>query len=328
MTLDSKSEEFLADMKTEGTRETYRVGLQKLTEFLQRHGFVEGEHLHQGSMDDFFKAADEDNTRRALEKMHVVRKTLKAFSENLQAAGLAPNSVRSYLSSVQSLYFHVFEEKLSLLYTNLPDALSQGQKYPWTLETVSRFLATFEDPMYRALGVLLLQSGLSVTDALNLKWSDLAEFHKACPMILNFWTKGREKTKTVFLTFIGKATVDLLETYLAGKTLKPEDRIFAVCKQSVEAYWRVRAKRFLEEGWKGRCPMSPHSFRSAFKTLCTDSKAITEMDVEFFMCHKAKRDLRLVYTSRSPDTWRSIYAKVESYITPMLDVSSTEPIAA
>lgn len=328
MILDSKPEEFLADVKTEGTRETYRVGLQKLTEFLQKQGFGEGERHRQGNIEDFLRAADEDNTKRAFEKTHVVRKTLKAFSENLQAAGLAPNSVRSYLSSVQSLYFHVFEEKLSLQYTNLPDALSQSQKYPWTLETISKFLAAFNDLAYRALGTLLLQSGLSVTDALNLKWSDLAEFQKACPMILNFWTKGREKTKTVFLTFVGKATVDLLETYLAGKTLKPEDRIFPMCKQSVEAYWRARANHFLEERWQGRCPMSPHSFRSAFKTLCTDSKAITEMDVEFFLCHKAKRDLRLVYTSRSPDAWRSIYAKVEPYLTPSLAVLEPETVVA
>jgi integrase len=320
LTLDSKSEEFLADAKTEGTRETYRVGLQKFTEFLEKQGFGEEEHHRQGNIEDFLRAADEDNTRRAYEKTHVVRKTLKAFSKSLQAAGLAPNSVRSYLSSIQSLYFHVFEEKLSLQYTDLPDALAQGQKYPWTLETVSRFLATFDDPMYRSLGVLLLQSGLSVSDALNLKWSDLAEFRKACPMLLDFLTKGREKTKTVFLTFVGRATIDLLEVYLAGKTPMPEDRVFPVSKQAVEAYWRVRARRFIEEGWKGRCPASPHSFRSAFKTLCADSKAITEMDVEFFMCHKAKRDLKLVYTSRGLDAWRGTYAKVEPYLTPSLPV--------
>jgi hypothetical protein len=100
--------------------------------------------------------------------------------------------------------------------------------------------------------------------------------------------------------------------------LKPEERIFPITKQSVEGYWRVRAKQFLTEGWTGRCPACPHSFRSAFKTLCSDSKAITESDVELFMCHKAKRDLRLVYTDRSLEAWRGIYAKVEPYLTPSL----------
>jgi integrase len=320
MILDGKSEEFLADAKTEGTRETYRVGLQKFTEFLEKHGFGEGEHHRQGNIEDFLKAADEDRMRRAFDKTHVVRKTLKAFCENLQAAGLSPNSVRSYLSSIQSLHFHALEEKLSLQYTHLPDALTQSQKYPWTLETISKFIETFENPMYKTLAMLLLQSGLSITDALNLTWSDVGEFRKACPMLLNFWTKGREKTKTVFLTFVGKATVNLLETYLAGKTPNPQDRIFPVTKQAVEAYWRVRAKQFIQEGWKGRCPASPHSFRSAFKTLCADSKAIAELDVEFFMCHKAKRDLKLVYTSRGVEAWRAIYAKVEAYLSPSLAV--------
>jgi integrase len=323
MILDGKSEEFLADTKKGGTRETYRVGIRKFAEFLEKQGQGIAVLLHLQSLEtveDFWREVDEDNIQRALVRNHVARKTLKLFNESLQAEGLAPNSVRSYLSSIQSLYFHVFEEKLSLKFVGLPDALDQNQKYPWTLETVSKFIETFENPMYRALAALLLQSGISITDALNLTWSDLREFRKACPMVLNFWTKGREKTKTVFLTFVGKATVDLLETYLAGKTLNPEDRVFPVTKQAVEAYWRVRAKRFIQEGWKGRCPASPHSFRSAFKTLCADSKAVAELDVEFFMCHKARRDLRLVYTSRGLEAWRGIYVKVEPYLTPQLAV--------
>jgi hypothetical protein len=62
MTLDSKSEEFLADAKTEGTRETYRVGLQKFADFLQKQGFVEGEHSHRGNMEDLARAGGLNNS--------------------------------------------------------------------------------------------------------------------------------------------------------------------------------------------------------------------------------------------------------------------------
>jgi integrase len=326
MVVESKVQEYLGSLKTEGTRQTYKIALDRFAKFLQSRGIE--------SVQSWLVAVDEDRTRPVMseENTNIAHKTLKGFSESLQAEGLAPDSTRCYMGAIQNLYLFVFHERYSLKFTKLPDALEQTQKYPWTLESISRFLSTFDNLMYRCLGVLLLQSGLTLQDALSLTMSDLTEFGKKCPMELNFISKGRGKTHVPFSTFVGKATVklleNLLETLLAGKTPNPDDRIFPITKQSVEAYWRVRARRFLEEGWPYRCPMSPHSFRTAFRTLAYNSRTIPELDIEFFLAHKEKRDMRHIYTVNGPEYFRQSYAKIEPYITPVLDPLPTEPIAA
>jgi integrase len=322
MAVKSKVQEYLGFLKTEGTRQTYKSALDQFAKFLQSRGIE--------SVQSWLKAVDDDRARKAMadEKTNIARNMLTKFSESLQSQGLAPDTVRTYMGAVQNLYLFVFQERFSLKFSKLPAALEQTQKYPWTLESISRFLSTFDDLMYRCLGVLLLQSGLTLQDALSLRMSDLAEFGKKCPMELNFISKGRGKTHVPFSTFVGKATIDLLGTYLANRNLKPDERIFPITKQSVAHFWRVRAKKFLEEGWPYRCPASPHSFRTAFRTLGYNSRQIPEGDLEFFLAHKEKRDMRHIYTVNGPEYFRSSYAKIEPFLTPALDALPTEPIVA
>jgi integrase len=323
MAVKSKVQEYLGSLKTEGTRQTYKTALDQFAKFLQSQGI--------DSVQSWLIAVDDDRTRKAManEKTNIARTMLTEFCTSLQSQGLAPDTVRTYMGAVQNLYLFVFQERFSLKFTKLPDALELTQKYPWTLESISRFLSTFDDLMYQCLGVLLLQSGLTLQDALNLRMSDLAEFGKKCPMELNFISKGRGKTRVPFSTFVGKATINLLEAYLANRNLGPKDRIFPITKQAVEHFWRVRAKRFLEEGWPYRCPMSPHSFRTAFRTLSYNSRQIPELDLEFFMAHKQKgRDIKKIYTLNGPEYFRQSYSKLEPFLTPTLDALPTEPIVA
>jgi integrase len=162
----SKVEEYLESLKTEGTRQTYKIALDQFAKFLQSQGI--------DNVQSWLKAVDDDRTRKAMadEKTNICRSMLTGFSESLQAQGMAPDSVRTYMGALQNLYLFTFQEKVSLKFSKLPGALEQTQKYAWTLETISKFLSTFEDLTYRCLGVLLLQSGLSLTDALNLRLSE------------------------------------------------------------------------------------------------------------------------------------------------------------
>jgi integrase len=313
MVQETRVQEYLASLKSEGSRETYGIALKKFGDYLQGQGI--------DSVQSWLVAVDEDRTRRAManEKTNIARKMITGFSEALQRENLAPDSVRTYLGAVQNLYLFVFSEKFSLKFSKLPDALEQTQKYAWTLESISRFLSMFDDLTYRCLGVLLLQSGLSLEDALNLKLQDIPEYGKKCPCELNFISKGRGKTHVPFSTFIGKATLDLLADLLGKVKPRPDDRIFPMTKQSVEAYFRVRAKRMIEEGWPYRNPMSPHSFRTAMRTLSYNSRAIPELDLEFFLAHKQKRDMKSIYTKNGVEYFRKTYILIEPYLTPQLD---------
>jgi integrase len=316
MVQESKVQEYLGSLKTEGTRQTYKIALDQFAKFLHGQGIE--------SVQAWLKAVDEDRARSAMadEKTNIARNMLTKFSESLQSQGMAPDSVRTYMGAIQNLYLFVFQEKFSLKFSKLPDALERTQKYPWTLETISRFLSLFDDLTYLCLGVLLLQSGLTLQDALSLRMLDLPEFGKKCPMELNFISKGRGKTHVPFSTFVGRATIDLLGRLLVNKNLKPDDRIFDMTKQSAAAYWRVRAKRFLGEGWPYRSPCSAHSFRTAFRTLSYNSRQIPELDIEFFLAHKEKRDMKAIYTKNGPEYFRQSYAKIEPFLTPILETVS------
>ena len=306
MGLDPKAEQFLEQMKA-STSATYRVALESFAEF----------YRPQGSIKDFLDRINEDNKRDYVEKQYVAETTLKSFVASLQQKGLSPKTIRCYAAAIQSLARYIFRFSIiDLRYVRLPPALLRSRKYPWNLENVSKFINSFSDPMYKALACLLFQSGLGLREALSLRYEDIAsEFEKGVtPLCLDFTISGRRKTEQPFLTFCGKWACQLLRIYLKGKRIKPSDRLFPITKESVDTYFRACAKAFLGS-WQGRCPARPHSLRSAFKTILADSKAIDRKDVEYFMAHNLQ-DIEKTYTERSLESWRSIYAKVERFLTP------------
>jgi integrase len=316
MTLgDPKAEEFLSMVK-KGTEATYRIALQNFAGFYQNQGYP-----RPGTLKDFREALNVDR-KADYGGDNVAGKTMKAYVAFLKDKGKSRKTIRCYAAAVQSYCRYVFKAPIiDLKYAELPTAIVQSRKHPWTLETVSKFISSFPDPMYQALAGVLFQSGLSISDALTLTWKDIMEeFQKGTiPLCLDFIAVGRRKTGQPFLTFIGHWAFGLLATYLKGRQPKPEDRLFGVTKESTDAAFRTHAKRFLGS-WQGRNPARPHSLRGAFKTILTgarinDSPAIDRKDVEYFMAHNLE-DIEKVYTERDKETWRGIYARVERFLSP------------
>lgn len=63
--------------------------------------------------------------------------------------------------------------------------------------------------------------------------------------------------------------------------------------------------------------MRPHSLAAGFKTVCTDAKVIDSKYVEFFMGHgKAGKNVEETYISKTKESWRQEYRKLEPYLTP------------
>jgi integrase len=304
--LDQKAEQYLEQLKP-STVVTYRAALQVFSEFYKPHGTIK----------DFLDRINEDNKRDYVEKQYVAEKTVKDFVAYLQEKNLSPKTIRCYVAAIQGLAQYFFRFAIiNTRYVNMPPPVTKSRKHPWTLETVTQFINTFDEPMYRALACLLFQSGLSLREALNLRYGDIAEEleKRITPLCLDFTTTGRRKTGQPFLTFVGKWTCEQLRNYLKWKRIQPEDKLFPVTKEAVDAYFRRQALRFLGQ-WHGRCPARPHSLRSAFKTILKDSGAIDEKDVEYFMGHKLG-DIEKIYTERSIEQWRAIYAKAEPFLTP------------
>ena len=295
-------EEFLSALKP-GTRHVYKRGLAKFQEFLAGQGL---------DVAGFLSLVEEDLRRPRLEKTRVARKTLNAFIDHLQGEGFAPKTINAYIGSVQSLAKY-YDIPLSTRYVNRPPAKAINKKHPWTIEEIGKFVSLMDNIKYKCIATCMVQSGLSISDLLGLKYGDIKdEFEKdITPLCLDL---SRKKTNISFLTFVGSWAVGLLKQHLTDKPLKDDTPIFMVTRRAVDSYFRRIGVKF--GGWfSGRNPYSPHSLRAAFRTILSDHK-VDPLYIEFWMGHKVPEQ-QIVYVSKSREGWRETYrVQAEPWLTP------------
>lgn len=285
----------------EPTRNVYRAGLSLFQNFYGK------------PLSKFLDAVEEDLGKPRRQRQRVAANTLRAFGRWLEESSYAPKTVRAYLASVQSLGRY-YEIPISMRYVRMPPALPKSKKFPWTLEKISEFMGYLRWIDVKALAGCLFQSGLSVSDALALTYGDIQREYEEGIVPLCF-DLVRIKTDTPHMTFIGKFAYQLLDEYLKARgKLRPEDPLFALSQRTVRFHFERAAERMLGKIGE-RNPCSPHSLRSAFRTLLRDADAPEEY-VEFWMGHNIGGDIRKVYTRHSRDGWRKVYAQFEPYLTP------------
>lgn len=303
MSQESVVDKFL-NHKKPGSRNIYAHGLAQFQKFYEP----------QGTIEDFLDRVEQDLKRSSWrERQGLATDILKNFTDYLTSKKLSPNSVRSYASSVQRLC-KFNQLPVSLLDVNLPSPEVQSEKYSWNLEQIGTFIELFNEPMHKSLAAALFQSGLSLIDALPLEYEVIREEYEKgiCPICLSL---RRHKTNVQFMTFLGSWSVSLLRSYLEGKHLEPKDRLFDTTKESVDSYFRARARSFLGSYNTARNPCRPHSFRSAFKTLANKANVIDNFKVEFFMGHDL-HSMDATYTSMNREDWRATYRLIEPFLDP------------
>jgi len=216
------------------------------------------------------------------QRKRVDRITLNSLVAWLQNRGYSPKTVRIYVGAVQSLAKY-FDIPISLRYVQLPPAQPVNKKHPWTVEEVGDFIASMDEPAYKSIAASIVQSGLSVSNLLALKYGDIKEeFEKGTtPACLSL---TRKKTGVPFITFLGSWSVKLLKDYLAYEKLDDGMPIYNVSSRAVHAYFHKTVQRFAGD-FKGRNPYSPHSLRAAFRTFLSDHK-VDPLYIEFWMGHK------------------------------------------
>ncbi|MGB9740858.1 MAG: tyrosine-type recombinase/integrase, partial [Candidatus Bathyarchaeales archaeon] len=288
---DSEASEFLSVLKP-GTRNVYGRGLMAFQEFYSRYG----------SLGDFLDRVEQDRLLPRSHRKRIDRFTLNGFVVWLQNRGYSPKTVRSYVGAVQSLAKY-FDVSISLRYVQLPSSQPVNKKHPWTIEEVGDFIALMDKPLYRSIAASILQSGLSLSDLLALKYSDIKEeFERGItPICLNLM---RKKTGVAFTTFLGGWSVKLINEYLAGRKLSGQTQIYEVSSRAVHSYFRKTAKKFAG-AFKGRNLYSPHSLRAAFRTFLSDHK-VDPLYIEFWMGHKLPEQ-QSAYINKSIESWRQTY---------------------
>ena len=131
-------------------------------------------------------------------------------------------------------------------------------------EEVGDFIASMDEPTYKSIAASIVQSGLSVSDLLALKYGDIKEeFEKGTtPVCLSL---TRKKTGVPFIT----------------EKLDDGMPIYNVSSRAVHAYFHKTAQKFAGY-FKGRNPYSPHSLRAAFRTFLSDHK-VDPLYLEYWM---------------------------------------------
>jgi len=288
---DSEVSEFLSFLKP-GTRNVYRRGLEAFQEF----------YSSQGSIRDFLDRVERDRLLPRSERRRVDRVTLNSFVVWLRNKGYSPKTIRIYVGAVQSLAKY-FDIPISLRYVQLPPAQPVNKKHPWTIEEVGDFIASMDKPIYRSIAASIVQSGLSVSDLLALKYGDIKEeFEKGTTPICLSLT--RKKTGVQFITFLGSWSVKLLKDYLVNRKLEDNEPIYNVSSRAVHAYFHKTAKKFAGY-FEGKNPYSPHSLRAAFRTFLSDHK-VDPLYIEYWMGH-ALPEQQGAYINKSREGWRQTY---------------------
>jgi len=129
------------------------------------------------------------------------------------------------------------------------------------------------------------QSGLSVSDLLNLTWGDIKkQLDNGSDHIHLRLLRGKEKQLGFHDTFLGRRSVEALTEYLP--TRKDSERLFPIRSRSVNRFLE-RASRGL--GWR----VSSHDLRKFFSTSLklarVNDPAFNESLIEYWMGHSLGR---------------------------------------
>jgi hypothetical protein len=197
--------------------------------------------------------------------------------------------------------------------------LERNDKHEWTLDQVKQLVDSAEYLRDKALILIAFQSGLGISDILDLDYGDIKQEFEAgiMPLVIEGY---RKKTGVKIRTFVGRDAVSYLRLYLKPRIpLKRDDPLFTklgtskrLTGNAVRKQFRVYAQKLgfivdedLENGYN---PARPHSLRSGFRSRLTGK--MDDQLIEFFMAHDIGEEKR-TYINMPIDELREIYANYE-----------------
>lgn len=309
--LTDTAERFLSTKK-QSTAKAYRLCLKRFRYF---YGKPLGEFIKE-----IEEQVEANKSLSLAERVRPGEQTVRDFIEWHSEVEYAPKATRQSIAALQNaLKFYGIQ--MSFEFIELPPArpLRKNDKHEWTLDQVRQLVDALPYVRDKAIALMAFQSGLGISDLLNVNYGDIAREYEAgtIPIAIEGY---RQKTGIRIRTFVGRDSVKYLRIYLSSREpLNRDEPLFTLLGSTERMTGAAIRKQFREAAEKlpfildedlenGYNPGRPHSLRSGFRSRLTG-----KMDgdlIETFMAHEIGQQ-RSTYLALPIDELRQLYANHE-----------------
>jgi integrase len=301
--LDWSIIKFLGTIRNARTRGTYEAGLKKFTEY----------YCSKGNIRNFIEAIKNEHNLSDIKREGIEYNEFNGFLKFLKSQRKKPKTIDSYIGAVRSYAKETQETRIWSGELFPRASTNKRLSNPWTRDKIRKFMLSSK-PQKRCMTALLFQGGLSLSDTLKLEYRDIKEDFETnkVPLCINL---TGSRFKEPHLTFVGRASVELLRNHLKSRGLiEPEDKIFQTKERTVQGYFaRMSKKNF---GWEEKRNIyKPDSLRIAFYEFLWN-EGCRESYIEYWLGYglssKLPDNLRNIFSIENRELLRTTYAKFES----------------
>ena len=265
-----------------------------------------------------------------------IRDLVLDFRHHLEHTGLAPKTINCSDGAIRSFFTAVLGKRGMINIRNYRDrSVTQRKDLVPTLEELKKMIDVMS--LEEGLRILFIaQTGMRVTDALNLKIGDIRRELdlENIPLAIRFIPKKDRDLIGERITFLARDGVEMMKRYLAWREKKGEmvtddsplfvsrtkkrgkEKIVAVTSRAFNDTIHEAARRAgigNGNGKYGRIRI--HCLRKFFITQMTNH-GMEDKIVNFLTCHKIS-EVDRVYWSRRVEGLRKIYAQRQQYLNPI-----------
>ncbi|WP_292387836.1 tyrosine-type recombinase/integrase [Methanosarcina sp. UBA5] len=193
---NSIMQEWLSTVSSDASTDTYLLGMQHFTEFTKK------------TPEELLEEAEEE-AGLLMRKRHI-KNYLINFKISLVDRGMAPLSIKSYITPVKSFY-RFFDIELPNLQKNKATTLQENNAIPdkTDLQEVLKVC----DPLEKAVLLTAASSGLAAAEIISLKISDFKNGYDSLTGITTLKLR-RQKTEIDFVTFLTPEATNAVMEYL------------------------------------------------------------------------------------------------------------------
>ena len=265
-----------------------------------------------------------------------IRDPVLDFRHHLEHTGLAPKTINCSDGAIRSFFTAVLGKRGMINIRNYRDrSVTQRKDLVPTLEELKKMIDVMS--LEEGLRILFIaQTGMRVTDALNLKIGDIRRELdlENIPLAIRFIPKKDRDLIGERITFLARDGVEMMKRYLAWREKKGEmvtddsplfvsrtkkrgkEKIVAVTSRAFNDTIHEAARRAGIGNGNGKYGrMRIHCLRKFFITQMTNH-GMEDKIVNFLTCHKIS-EVDCVYWNRRVDHLRKIYAERQQYLNPI-----------